>query len=492
MQINQDSVVTMSDFQNMTYIPREQRKTILMLSDDVRSPSGIANQSLEIILNTAHHFNWIQIAATVKHPEEGQYLDLSVDIAKKTGVADADVKLIPSSGYGNVFRLRDILSNLQIDAIFIFTDPRFFIWLFQVEGEIRSKVPILYYNIWDNLPYPMYNRDFYLSCDALFSISKQTKNINKVVLGDGEWFDLDVDQDAIPGKTAISYIPHGIDSNTYFPIRENTHPELYANMQNIKKNMFGDDVPEFIFFYNNRNIRRKMPSNLMEAFSFFVEMLPVEEKNKVALLMHTDPVDENGTDLPVVHNTLMKDCRILFSANKIGKEDLNILYNIVDVTVNIANAEGFGLGTAESLMSGTPILSNVTGGLQDQMGFLDENGELVKFTKDWPSNQDGRYTQCGEWAFPVFSDVITLTGSPVTPYIYDSMVNNRLVAEKMFEIYKLSKSELEERGNKGREWLLSEECNMNAEALGKKMIKDIDIVLNNWNPIKRFNIHKLI
>ena len=492
MQPEPQNIVTMSDLKKMTYIPREQRKTLLLLSDDIRSPSGVANQSLEIIMNTVQHFNWIQIAATVKHPEEGQYLDLSHDIAQRTGVPDADVKLIPSSGYGDVFRLRQILSNLPIDAIFIFTDPRFFIWLFQVEGELRSKVPILYYNIWDNLPYPMYNRDFYLSCDALFSISKQTKNINKVVMGDGEWYDLDNNDSFIQNKTAVSYIPHGIDADTFFPIDENLHPELYSQMENIKKNMFGDDVPEFIFFYNNRNIRRKMTSNLMEAFAFFVEKLPEDEKKKVALLMHTDPIDDNGTDLPTVHNTLMKDCRIYFSATKIGKQDLNILYNIVDVTVNIANAEGFGLGTAESLMAGTPIIANVTGGLQDQMGFVDENGELVQFTKEWPSNQDGKYKTCGEWAFPVFSPVITLTGSPVTPYIYDSMVNNDDVANKLFEVYSLRKDELKERGKKGREWLLSDRCNMKAEALGQKMIKDIDMVLTNWKPINRFNIHKLI
>jgi len=488
----QTESVTMSDFQQSTYIPKEQRKTLLMLSDDIRSPSGIANQSLEIILNTVQHFNWIQVAATIKHPEEGQYLDLSIDVANKTGIKDADVKLIPSSGYGDPFKIRDILSNLPIDAIFIFTDPRFFIWLFQIEGEIRSKVPILYYNIWDNLPYPMYNRDFYLSCDALFSISKQTKNINKVVLGDGNWFDLDKNDTPISGKSAISYIPHGIDSDTFFPIQKETNEELYKQIDNIKNSMFGGDIPEFIFFYNNRNIRRKMTSNLMEAFSFFVEMLPEDKKKKVALLMHTDPVDENGTDLPVVHNTLMKDCRILFSANKIGKNELNILYNIVDVTVNIANAEGFGLGTAESLMAGTPMIANVTGGLQDQMGFVDEDGNLVEFTKDWPSNQDGRYKNCGEWAFPVFSDVVTLTGSPVTPYIYDSMVNNRKVAEKMLEVYNLGKDELERRGQLGREWMLSDRCNMNAKALGNKMITDIDKVFSAWNPINRFEIYKLV
>ena len=64
------------------------------------------------------------------------------------------------------------------------TDPRYYEWLFQNEGEFRRKMPIIYLNIWDDVPAPVYNKEFYESCDALLGISKQTVNINKMVLGD--------------------------------------------------------------------------------------------------------------------------------------------------------------------------------------------------------------------------------------------------------------------------------------------------------------------
>ena len=67
---------------------------------------------------------------------------------------------------------------------FLITDPRYFTWLFQIENEIRSKIPIAYLNIWDDYPAPAYNKEFYESCDALLGISKQTVNINKLVLRD--------------------------------------------------------------------------------------------------------------------------------------------------------------------------------------------------------------------------------------------------------------------------------------------------------------------
>ena len=65
-----------------------------------------------------------------------------------------------------------------------------------------------------------------------------------------------------------------------------------------------------------------------------------------------------------------------------------MLYNMADVTINIASNEGFGLGTAESLMAGVPIIVNVTGGLQDQCGFKNKDGSILSendFTKEWGS-----------------------------------------------------------------------------------------------------------
>lgn len=177
------------------YLPKDKRKTILLLSDDFRLPSGIGTQSKEIIFNTCHHYNWLQIGAAVKHPENGKMLDISKDISQITGVEDPSVRIIPFEGYGNPMIIRDIIKYEKIDAIMIFTDPRFFTWFFEMEDEIRSKIPIIYYNIWDCCPAPMWNRPYYASCDLLMGISKQTVNLNKMVLGepDGEKQYLELD-----------------------------------------------------------------------------------------------------------------------------------------------------------------------------------------------------------------------------------------------------------------------------------------------------------
>ena len=67
---------------------------------------------------------------------------------------------------------------------FFFTDPRYWTWLYRLEREIRQHTPMLFYTIWDDLPFPFYNRPYYESDDMLLCISKQTHNLVENVLRD--------------------------------------------------------------------------------------------------------------------------------------------------------------------------------------------------------------------------------------------------------------------------------------------------------------------
>jgi hypothetical protein len=80
---------------------KPKKKKILLLADDFRLPSGIGTVSKEIIYNTVHHYDWVQLGAALQHPEHGKGVDLSHHVAQETGVEDASVKLIPWSGYGD-------------------------------------------------------------------------------------------------------------------------------------------------------------------------------------------------------------------------------------------------------------------------------------------------------------------------------------------------------------------------------------------------------
>ena len=69
------------------------KKKILLLSDDLRMHSGIATQSKEFVMGTIHHYDWVQIAGAINHPEEGKIIDMNGAVRTETGVKDASLKI---------------------------------------------------------------------------------------------------------------------------------------------------------------------------------------------------------------------------------------------------------------------------------------------------------------------------------------------------------------------------------------------------------------
>ena len=233
---------------------------------------------------------------------------------------------------------------------------------------------------------------------------------------------------------------------------------------------------DFVVFWNNRNIRRKQPGDLIIAFKHFVDQLPAEKQSRVALLMHTQAIDENGTDLRAVAKTLAPNCKILFSEQKLNAQDLNAMYNVADVVVNIGSNEGWGLSSTEAMLTGTPIINNVTGGLQDQCGFTDENGEWIRFNGEFSTNHNGKYAAHGKWAYPVFPSNRSLQGSPQTPYIFDDRVRFEDVSKAIMYWYSTDAERRTECGLAGREFCLNN--GLTAESMGNKMIEMFNYLFN--------------
>ena len=459
---------------------KPKKKKILLLADDFRLPSGIGTISKEIILNTVKHYDWVQLGAALQHPDAGKGFDLSPDIVKETGVEDASVKLIAWNGYGDRNILFSILQQERPDAIFHFTDPRYWTWLYALEHEIKTTygIPLIYYSIWDDLPYPMWNAPFYGSCDLIMGISKQSDNIHKEVLTQNGFKVVDYDEsdellaNVNSDEIITGFVPHGLDHKVFKPLDEKD--PLYVSLYDkIKK---ANDV-DFVVFWNNRNIRRKQPGDVILAFKHFVDGLPAEKRSSVALLMHTQVVDGNGTDLRAVWKAVAPDCKILFSESKLSSHELNAMYNIVDVVVNIASNEGWGLSSTEAILSGTPIVNNVTGGLQDQCGFHDENGEWIRFNGEFSTNHTGKYKNHGVWAKPVFPSNRSLQGSPQTPYIFDDRVRFEDVADAIAYWYNIPKTLRQDMGQSGRKWAMAN--GLTAEQMGNKMIHMIDYLFNS-------------
>ena len=340
-----------------------------------------------------------------------------------------------------------------------------------MEEEIRTKIPIVYLNIWDDLPAPQYNEEFYDSCDALFGISKQTKAINEIVLGENA-------KDKI-----LKYVPHGLDTNKFFPLKEETN-----DFKEFKKHITKGVEKDFILFFNSRNIRRKSIPDSLAAWKMFIDTLSPEEKEKVLFVLHTDPVSDHGTDLPAVIEYLLgdDDDTVVISNQKLPHQHMNYLYNMADGVILISAAEGWGLALTESMLTGTPFIANVTGGMQDQMRFVDNEGNWYTNSKEIPSNQFGTYKEHGKWALPVYPQAMGLVGSPVTPYIWDSRCDFRDARDRIIELYNMSKEERQERGNAGREWATGDEAGFTAAKMGERFIEGVEELFSTWKPRKKF------
>jgi glycosyltransferase involved in cell wall biosynthesis len=211
--------------------------------------------------------------------------------------------------------------------------------------------------------------------------------------------------------------------------------------------------------------------------------------------MHTQAIDQNGTDLFKVKETICPDYEVKFSEARISQEELNWYYNLSDATINIAGNEGFGLVTAESVMAGTPIIVNVTGGLQDQCAFTLDGKELtaedyveIGSLHDWRVWSDK--VEHGEWVKPVFSKVQTLVGSVPTPYIIDDKVDIYDTAEAIKYWYDIPKKDRKKRGLAGRKWMLNE-GGLNHTNMCKTLSDGMETAFQNWKPKERFGLYKL-
>jgi hypothetical protein len=213
------------------------------------------------------------------------------------------------------------------------------------------------------------------------------------------------------------------------------------------------------------------------------------------MVMHTSPVDENGTDLPKFIEHCIPDSNIIFASNRYTEVELNYLYNLADVTINIASNEGFGLATAESVMAGTPIIVNVTGGLQDQCGFREKGSGKLIVADDYVEigSLHDRYKKptlvWGDWVKPIWP-VRSTTGSVPTPYIFDDRIDFIDIAPLIKDWYNMGREERKAAGMKGRKHFLGE-GGLSRENMCKTLVDGMEGAFENWKPIKKYQLIKV-
>jgi glycosyltransferase involved in cell wall biosynthesis len=173
------------------------------------------------------------------------------------------------------------------------------------------------------------------------------------------------------------------------------------------------------------------------------------------------------------------------------------MYNRADATINCASNEGFGLSSAESIMCGTMVINNVTGGLQDQVGFK-RNGKYltaddyleIQSMHDRDLWKDNPEITWGDWALPIWPSNRSIQGSPMTPYIFDDRADYKEIAQTMKKSYDMGRDERKRRGKIGHDWAMSQAA-FSSKAMGQGLIDQMGKALDNFEPQKRFNLYKI-
>ena len=408
-----------------------EKKKIFTISDHPLTPSGVGTQTkyaIESLLKTGR-YQFVCFGGAIKHPS---YQPM------KTEEWGEDLIIYPVDGYGNQDMVRSIIRMERPDLLWFMTDPRFWPWLWAIDNEIRTYVPMVYYHVWDNKPYPHFNKPYYDSNDHIVTISKVTDDIVKTVSPD------------VPS----TYLPHAVNSEIFHKLSKD---------ETLKyKQESGVPTDKFVFFWNNRNARRKQSGTLI---FWFKEFLDKVGHDKATLIMHTEPHDPNGQDLNAIVKALdLTDGQVMISTQKVPPQHLNLIYNLVDCTINISDAEGFGLATLESLSAETPIIVNMTGGLQEQ----------VTDGTNW----------FGVGIEPASRAVI---GSQEVPYIFEDRLNKDDFINALLKIYNMPEEEREELGRMGKQHV---EANYNFNDFEERWVTLIDQITEEHGSWENRKIYK--
>lgn len=377
-----------SNFDDEEFFFKPQKKhKIIFLSDHPLATSGVGVQArflIEGLIKTGR-YTFRCLGGAMKHSDY------------RTVAVNEDFIVMPVDGFGTKEQIRSILLTEKPDAIFIFTDPRQFIWLWEMEDEVRQVCPIVYWHVWDNGPYPEFNRPWYEATDLINCLSWSTYQLVKP---------------KFPEKT--NYIPHAFPKEVYYPLDKETRKKLSLQQ-------FGDKSDWFKILWVNRNAHRKLPNDVLETWKIFLDNLQEKYGHKKAvLIMHTDPKDQEGPDIISVSQNLKINENVWFSVEKLQFEQMNVIHNLVDGVVNVAKAEGFGLATLISMQVGKPIIALETGGLTRQV-------------TDW---RDG--SEQGVALKPVKK---LLVGSQQVPYIYEDYAGTLETADAYMKLFEMSEEE---------------------------------------------------
>lgn len=189
-------------------------------------------------------------------------------------------------------------------------------------------------------------------------------------------------------KNTVQVVPHGMDTKQFYPITDID--------KSVLREKHGIPTDAIVFGNVNKNQPRKDLGTTLIAFANFKKEFG--DKEKYALYLHCYYKDPTGINIQRACESLgLKVGKDVFYPTsdkymnaEYTTEDMNEIYNCIDVFVNSTMSEGWGLSVTEAMCVGLPIVCP----LHTSLNEITDNGSLTnsdfKVHKHFQIN-DGEY-----------------------------------------------------------------------------------------------------
>lgn len=181
------------------------------------------------------------------------------------------------------------------------------------------------------------------------------------------------------------------------PVTRVPLPLIVGDDSGLQRCHFGLREDDYVFFCSfdfNSSVARKNPCAVIEAFR---QAFPRGDE-KVALLIKSSNGDRHLALLLQLVALASADKRIVVRDDLLERADLQALHRCIDVYVSLHRCEGFGLGMAEAMCIGKPVVATAYSGNMEFM--TADNSCLVDYRMIAVPPGDYPYGEGQQWADP--------------------------------------------------------------------------------------------
>jgi glycosyltransferase involved in cell wall biosynthesis len=181
------------------------------------------------------------------------------------------------------------------------------------------------------------------------------------------------------------------------PVTRVPLPLVVGDDSGLQRCHFGLREDDYVFFCSfdfNSSIARKNPWAVMEAFR---QAFPRGDE-KVTLLIKSSNGKRHGALFLRMLAMAASDKRIVVRDDMLERPDLQALHRCIDVYVSLHRCEGFGLGMAEAMCIGKPVVATAYSGNMEFM--TPDNSCLVDYRMIEIQAGDYPHGTGQQWADP--------------------------------------------------------------------------------------------